>query len=41
MFLPEFPTSCPWVTSVGGTKAFKPEVAVYGDLVRLLFCAYR
>lgn len=26
--LPEFPTSCPWVTSVGGTKDFQPEVAV-------------
>lgn len=28
MFVPEFPTSCPWVTSVGGTKGFLPEVAV-------------
>jgi len=27
-FIPEFPTSCPWVTSVGGTKNFQPEVAV-------------
>ncbi|KAK6440992.1 hypothetical protein LTR95_002775 [Oleoguttula sp. CCFEE 5521] len=27
-FLPAFPTSCPWVTSVGGTKNFNPEVAV-------------
>lgn len=28
MFLPEFPTSCPWVTSVGATKGYAPEVAV-------------
>lgn len=28
MFIPAFPTSCPWVTSVGGTEAFEPEVAV-------------
>ncbi|CAD0108409.1 unnamed protein product [Aureobasidium uvarum] len=28
MFLPEFPASCPWVTSVGGTAGFAPEVAV-------------
>lgn len=28
MFIPEFPTSCPWVTSVGGTQGFEPEVAV-------------
>lgn len=27
-FIPAFPTSCPWVTSVGATKAFQPEVAV-------------
>ncbi|KAF2161061.1 hypothetical protein M409DRAFT_69933 [Zasmidium cellare ATCC 36951] len=27
-FLPNFPTSCPWITSVGGTEAFQPEVAV-------------
>jgi tripeptidyl-peptidase-1 len=27
-FLPAFPTSCPWVTSVGGTQGFEPEVAV-------------
>lgn len=27
-FLPEFPTGCPWVTSVGGTEGFNPEVAV-------------
>lgn len=28
MFLPEFPTSCPWITSVGGTANFNPETAV-------------
>ncbi|KAK3068227.1 hypothetical protein LTR53_014373 [Teratosphaeriaceae sp. CCFEE 6253] len=28
MFTPDFPTSCPWVTSVGGTQGFEPEVAV-------------
>ena len=33
MFIPNFPTSCPWVTSVGGTQgtsaqSFLPEVAV-------------
>ncbi|USW55666.1 Putative peptidase S53, activation domain, peptidase S8, subtilisin, Ser-active, Sedolisin [Septoria linicola] len=27
-FLPSFPASCPWVTTVGGTEAFQPEVAV-------------
>ncbi|KAI9449976.1 subtilisin-like protein [Lactarius psammicola] len=26
-FLPEFPASCPWVTSVGGTTGDHPEVA--------------
>ena len=29
MFLPAFPAGCPWVTTVGGTKGFSPEVAVY------------
>ncbi|KAG9857681.1 tripeptidyl-peptidase 1 precursor, partial [Aureobasidium melanogenum] len=28
MFLPVFPASCPWVTTVGGTAGFEPEVAV-------------
>jgi tripeptidyl-peptidase I len=28
-FLPEFPSSCPYVTSVGATKNFNPEVAAY------------
>jgi tripeptidyl-peptidase-1 len=27
-FLPEFPSSCPYVTTVGGTYLFNPEVAV-------------
>ena len=26
-FLPDFPASCPWVTAVGGTKGFEPEIA--------------
>lgn len=28
MFIPAFPASCPWVTTVGGTQGFNPEVAV-------------
>ena len=28
-FLPSFPDGCPFVTSVGGTKNFNPEVAAY------------
>ena len=28
-FLPSFPASCPWVTTVGGTEGFDPEVAAY------------
>lgn len=28
MFLPAFPAGCPYVTTVGGTKGFSPEVAV-------------
>ncbi|KAK3691244.1 hypothetical protein LTR37_018776 [Vermiconidia calcicola] len=33
IFLPAFPAGCPWVTAVGGTKGFAPEVAVsrYGS----------
>ncbi|KAG9764763.1 tripeptidyl-peptidase 1 precursor, partial [Aureobasidium melanogenum] len=27
-FLPAFPASCPWVTTVGATASFQPEVAV-------------
>lgn len=27
-FLPAFPAGCPWVTAVGGTANFTPEVAV-------------
>ncbi|KAH8990963.1 subtilisin-like protein [Lactarius akahatsu] len=26
-FLPSFPSTCPWVTSVGGTTGYNPEVA--------------
>lgn len=25
MFLPQFPSSCPYITSVGATKNFEPE----------------
>ncbi|RAL62091.1 hypothetical protein DID88_002577 [Monilinia fructigena] len=28
-FIPDFPTSCPYVTSVGATRFFEPEVAAY------------
>jgi len=28
MFIPNFPASCPWVTTVGATQGFQPEVAV-------------
>ena len=28
-FLPKFPASCPYVTAVGGTKNFSPEVAAW------------
>lgn len=32
-FHPTFPASCPWITAVGATKGFEPEVAVtaYGS----------
>ena len=30
-FIPEFPPSCPYVTVVGGTQAFSPEVAAAHD----------
>jgi tripeptidyl-peptidase-1 len=30
-FLPQFPSSCPFALSVGGTKNFNPEVAALGD----------
>ncbi|KAF8262117.1 peptidase S8/S53 domain-containing protein [Lactarius quietus] len=26
-FLPQFPATCPWVTTVGGTKNYRPEIA--------------
>ena len=29
MFLPEFPPSCPYVTSVGGTRGFNPEIVAW------------
>ncbi|KAI9687588.1 MAG: hypothetical protein M1822_002198 [Bathelium mastoideum] len=29
IFLPEFPSTCPYVTSVGATKNFAPEVAAF------------
>ncbi|KAH8983470.1 subtilisin-like protein [Lactarius akahatsu] len=28
-FVPMFPASCPWVTSVGGTVGYNPEVGMY------------
>lgn len=28
-FLPEFPASCPYITTVGATQNFEPEVAAY------------
>ena len=28
-FQPQFPASCPWVTSVGGTRYVEPEAATY------------
>ncbi|SJX66437.1 related to Tripeptidyl-peptidase I precursor [Sporisorium reilianum f. sp. reilianum] len=31
-FLPAFPASCPYATTVGGTQNFSPEIAVNGDL---------
>ena len=30
-FLPSFPDGCPYVTSVGATKNFNPEVAAYDE----------
>lgn len=30
MFLPSFPASCPYVTTVGATKNFDPEVRIAG-----------
>lgn len=27
MFLPQFPSTCPWVTSVGGTRGYDHEIA--------------
>jgi tripeptidyl-peptidase-1 len=28
-FMPQFPASCPWVTSVGGTEQVHPEIATW------------
>lgn len=28
MFIPNFPASCPWVTTVGATQGYEPEVVV-------------
>jgi tripeptidyl-peptidase-1 len=28
-FQPQFPSSCPWVTSVGGTEQVQPEIATW------------
>lgn len=28
-FLPSFPASCPYVTAVGGTRSFSPEIVAY------------
>ena len=27
--MPQFPSSCPWVTSVGGTEQVEPEIATW------------
>jgi tripeptidyl-peptidase-1 len=43
-FLPAFPATCPWVTSVGVTRGFSPETATYVpemsslNLVLLILC---
>jgi tripeptidyl-peptidase-1 len=36
-FMPEFPSSCPYVTTVGGTFLFEPEVAVVDTSYRRPF----
>lgn len=36
-FVPEFPSSCPYVTTVGGTYLFDPEVAVIDTTFRRPF----
>jgi tripeptidyl-peptidase I len=33
-FLASFPSTCPYITSVGGTKGFKPEVAAFDRLTQ-------
>lgn len=37
MFLPQFPSSCPYVTSVGATRDFEPEVAAYDPRFSTVF----
>ncbi|RDI78626.1 hypothetical protein Vi05172_g11355 [Venturia inaequalis] len=36
-FLPEFPSSCPWITSVGATYQFNPEIAAYDKRTKVPF----
>ena len=38
-FLPNFPSSCPYVTSVGGTYKFNPEVPVFRNRTSGLYTA--
>lgn len=38
-FLPNFPSSCPYVTSVGGTYKFNPEVPVFRNRTTGLYTA--
>ncbi|TLD36258.1 putative aspartic-type endopeptidase [Venturia nashicola] len=36
-FLPKFPSSCPWITSVGATYKFNPEIAAYDGKFKVPF----
>ncbi|KAK5111852.1 hypothetical protein LTR85_011750 [Meristemomyces frigidus] len=38
-FLPEFPSTCPYITSVGATAHFNPEVAVYDPRFSVAFAS--
>ncbi|KAK5938961.1 hypothetical protein PMZ80_009154 [Knufia obscura] len=38
-FLPNFPSSCPYITSVGGTYKFNPEVPVFRNRTTGLYTA--
>ena len=38
-FLPNFPSSCPYITSVGGTYKFNPEVPVFRNRTSGLYTA--